>query len=102
MGYLMADAAVRVLEQMKAPTREAMVEAARNMNKVELGLLYPGITMTTKAGVDNFPIEAMQALPFRRGEAYEPIGKSNRLRGPHARLRAEFIGAYNVVAANQL
>ena len=50
MGYLMADGVVKVLEQMKAPTREAMMEAARNMNKVELGLLYPGITMTTKAG----------------------------------------------------
>src|SRR5262249_31897122 len=59
MGYLMADAAVKVLEQMKAPTREAMMEATRNMSKVELGLLYPGITMTTKASVDNFPIEAM-------------------------------------------
>ena len=64
---------VKVLEQMKAPTREAMMEAARNMNKVELGLLYPGITMTTKAG-DNFPIEAMQLFQFN-GEAYQPVGK---------------------------
>ena len=29
---------------MKAPTREAMLAAARNMKKVELGLLYPGIS----------------------------------------------------------
>ena len=74
MGYLMADGVVKVLEQMKAPTREAMMEAARNMNKVELGLLYPGITMTTKAGSDNFPIEAMQLFQFD-GEAYRPVGK---------------------------
>ncbi len=74
MGYLMADGVVKVLEQMKAPTREAMMEAARNMNKVELGLLYPGITMTTKAGQDNFPIEAMQLFQFD-GEAYKPVGK---------------------------
>ena len=73
MGYLIADGVVKVLEQMKAPTREAMMQAARNMNKVELGLLYPGITMTTKAG-DNFPIEAMQLFQFN-GEAYQPVGK---------------------------
>jgi branched-chain amino acid transport system substrate-binding protein len=85
MGYLMADAAVKVLEQMKAPTREAMMEASRNMNKVELGLLYPGITMTTKAGVDNFPIEAMQLFQFN-GEAYEPIGKLIDYEGRTPRL----------------
>jgi hypothetical protein len=44
------------------------------MTKVELGLLYPGITMTTKAGSDNFPIEAMQLFQFD-GEAYKPVGK---------------------------
>jgi branched-chain amino acid transport system substrate-binding protein len=74
MGYLMADGVVKVLEQMKTPTREAMMDATRNMNKVELGLLYPGITMTTKAGSDNFPIEAMQLFQFD-GEAYKPVGK---------------------------
>jgi ABC-type branched-subunit amino acid transport system substrate-binding protein len=74
MGYLMADGVVKVLEQMKTPTREAMMEAVRNMNKVELGLLYPGITMTTKAGADNFPIEAMQLFQFD-GEGYKPVGK---------------------------
>jgi ABC-type branched-subunit amino acid transport system substrate-binding protein len=74
MGYLMADGVVKLLEQMEAPTREAMMAAARNMNKVELGLLYPGITMSTKAGADNFPIEAMQLFQFD-GEAYKPVGK---------------------------
>ena len=74
MGYLMADGVVKVLEQMKAPTREAMMETVRNMNKVELGLLYPGITMTTRAGEDNFPIEAMQLFQFD-GEGYKPVGK---------------------------
>jgi len=74
MGYLIADGVVKVLEKMKAPTREAMMESARNMSKVELGLLYPGITMTTKAGADNFPIEAMQLFQFN-GEAYAPVGK---------------------------
>jgi ABC-type branched-subunit amino acid transport system substrate-binding protein len=74
MGYLMADGVVKVLELMKAPTREAMMQAVRNMTKVELGLLYPGISMTTRAGADNFPIEAMQLFQFD-GEAYKPVGK---------------------------
>jgi len=74
MGYLMADGVVKVLERMKAPTRDAMMSVVRNMDKIELGLLYPGITMTTKAGSDNFPIEAMQLFQFD-GEAYKPVGK---------------------------
>src|SRR5262245_20987690 len=37
MGYLMGDAAVKVMERMKAPTRKAMLEAARSMQNVELG-----------------------------------------------------------------
>src|SRR3954453_2166623 len=74
MGYLMADGVVKVLELMKAPTRDAMMSGVPNMHKIELGLLYPGITMSTKAGTDNFPIEAMQLFQFD-GEAYKPVGK---------------------------
>lgn len=74
MGYLMADGVVKVLERMKAPTRDAMMGVVRNMDKIQLGLLYPGITMTTKTGSDNFPIEAMQLFQFD-GEAYKPVGK---------------------------
>jgi ABC-type branched-subunit amino acid transport system substrate-binding protein len=74
MGYLMADGVVKVLEQMKAPTRDEMMRVARNMDKIQLGLLYPGITMSTKPATDNFPIEAMQLFQFD-GQAYKPIGK---------------------------
>ena len=72
MGYLMGDAAIRVLEGMKEPTREAMLATARNMEGIELGLLYPGIKLTTRPG-DQFPIEAMQLFQFD-GEAYQPVG----------------------------
>ena len=41
MGYLMADGVVKVLQHMKQPTREAMLEAARNMKGVQLDLLFP-------------------------------------------------------------
>jgi ABC-type branched-subunit amino acid transport system substrate-binding protein len=73
MGYTIADGVVKVLEAMKEPTRDAFLKAARNMKNVELGLLYPGIKMTTGPG-DQFPIEAMQLFQFN-GEAYEPVGK---------------------------
>lgn len=73
MGYLMADATVKVLERMKEPTRAAMLAAARNLQNVELGLLYPGIKLNTGPG-DQFPIEAMQLFQFD-GEAYRPVGK---------------------------
>jgi branched-chain amino acid transport system substrate-binding protein len=74
MGYLIADAMVKVLQQTKEPTREAVLASARNMTNVELGLLYPGIRLNTKSGVDQFPIEAMQLFQFD-GEAYKPVGK---------------------------
>jgi branched-chain amino acid transport system substrate-binding protein len=73
MDYLMGDAAVKVMERMKAPTRKAMLEAARSMQNVELGLLYPGIKLNTGPG-DQFPIEAMQLFQFD-GEAYRPVGE---------------------------
>jgi branched-chain amino acid transport system substrate-binding protein len=74
MGYVIADAMVKVLENMKTPTHEALLASARNMHDIELGLLYPGIKLNTKEGVDQFPIEAMQLFQFD-GTAYKPVGK---------------------------
>jgi hypothetical protein len=62
-----------VLEQMKQPTRQEMMAVARNLDHVSLDLLLPGITLTTKAGSDSFPIESMQLFRFD-GTAYVPIG----------------------------
>jgi ABC-type branched-subunit amino acid transport system substrate-binding protein len=73
MGYTIAEAVVAVLQTMKQPTREAMLEAARNMHDVELSLLLPGIKLNTKGAEDPFPIEGMQLFAFK-GERYEPAG----------------------------
>ncbi len=73
MGYTIGEAAVHVLQAMKEPTRQAMMDAARNMDGVRASLLLPGIAMTTKAGVDGFPIESMQLFQFK-GDNYQPIG----------------------------
>jgi len=72
-GYAIGDALGRVLESMKAPTREAMMDAARNLDHVQLDLLLPGITLTTKSGEDVYPIESLQLFQFD-GAAYQPMG----------------------------
>ena len=73
MGYVIADAMVKVLENMKKPNREALLASARNLHDVKLGLLYPGITLNTSKG-DQFPIKSMQMFRFD-GKSYKPIGK---------------------------
>lgn len=80
IGYVTGDALVRVLEAMKQPTRQAMLDAARNMNKVELGLLLPGITLTTKGDADVYPIETLQLMRFD-GENYQPLGGVSSFEG---------------------
>ena len=73
IGYVTAEALVRVLETMREPTRQAMMNAAHNMNKVEIGLLLPGITLTTKGTADAYPIESLQLMRFD-GENYQAVG----------------------------
>jgi ABC-type branched-subunit amino acid transport system substrate-binding protein len=80
IGYVTGEALVRVLEAMKQPTRQAMLDAARNMNKVELGMLLPGITLTTKGDADVYPIETLQLMRFD-GENYQPIGGLSSFEG---------------------
>ena len=74
VGYLTGEALVRVLELMRQPTRQAMLDTARNLDKVELGMLLPGITLSTRAGADPYPIESLQLMRFD-GETYQPLGK---------------------------
>jgi len=85
MGYLIGEATVAVLQAMKAPTREAALEAARHMAHVELSLLLPGITLNTDGTADPFAIESMQLFTFK-GDGYTPTsgvigyeGKTPRL-----------------------
>jgi branched-chain amino acid transport system substrate-binding protein len=73
MGYTIAEGVVAVLQTMKQPTREAALEAARNMHDIELSLLLPGVKLNTNGTADAFPIEAMQLFVFK-GESYVPTG----------------------------
>jgi branched-chain amino acid transport system substrate-binding protein len=80
VGYAIGDGLVKVLESMKAPTREAMMDAARNLDHAQLDLLLPGITLTTKSGEDVYPIESLQLFQFD-GAAYQPLGEVISLEG---------------------
>jgi branched-chain amino acid transport system substrate-binding protein len=73
MGYMIADGVVAVLQDMKQPTREAMLEAARHMKGIQLDLLLPAIKLTTNGKDDPFPIEAMQVFVFK-GDGYIATG----------------------------
>lgn len=85
VGYITGEALVRVLEAMKQPTRRAMMDAAHNMNKVSIGLLLPGITLTTNGATgDIYPIESLQLFRFD-GEKYQPLGGVVSFEGRTAR-----------------
>ena len=53
----------KALQNMKAPTRKALVESVRDLKDVENSLLLPGIKINTSP-TDGFPIEAMQVMQF--------------------------------------
>lgn len=74
VGYLTGEALVRILELMRQPTRQSMMDTARNLDKVELGLLLSGVSLSTRAGTDPYPIESLQLIRFD-GENYQPVGK---------------------------
>jgi ABC-type branched-subunit amino acid transport system substrate-binding protein len=71
-GYGIGDALVQALEKLKQPTREELMKVVHNMDGWENPLLLGGIKMTTKAGSDIFPVEALQLYQFD-GQKYAPL-----------------------------
>jgi branched-chain amino acid transport system substrate-binding protein len=61
-GWAAAQTMAKALEQMKEPTRQAFMDAVRNMD-TELPILLPGIKVQTGPD-DGYPIEAMQIMRF--------------------------------------
>lgn len=72
-GYAIGDALVTALEHTQAPTREALMEAVRNMDGWDNPVLLDGITLRTTAGSDVYPIEALRLFQLD-GLEYRPIG----------------------------
>jgi branched-chain amino acid transport system substrate-binding protein len=59
-GWTVGAALYEVMELTQCPTREALMDAARHLDGVEVDMLLPGVTMTTNGEEDAFPLEAMQ------------------------------------------
>jgi branched-chain amino acid transport system substrate-binding protein len=71
-GWGAAQSMVTALKNMKEPTREAFMDAARHLNSTP-PILLPGIDVKTEDG-DGYPIEAMQIQRFN-GDRWELQGK---------------------------
>jgi branched-chain amino acid transport system substrate-binding protein len=61
-GWTAATTMAKALEQMKKPTRAALMDAVRNMT-LEQGTLLPGEKIETSPD-DGYPLEAMQIIKF--------------------------------------
>jgi branched-chain amino acid transport system substrate-binding protein len=71
-GWGAAQTMVTALKNMKEPTREAFMDAARHLDETP-PILLPGIEVKTGDG-DGYPIEAMQIQQFN-GQRWELQGK---------------------------
>jgi branched-chain amino acid transport system substrate-binding protein len=71
-GWTAASTMIEALKAMKEPTRDALMEAVRNMD-VEIPMLLPGVKVTTSGNDDGYPIQATQIMKFN-GENWELQG----------------------------
>ena len=62
-GWTAAATMVKALDDMKEPTRQALMESIRSMD-TEIPMLLPGIDVKMDGESDGFPIEAMQIMEF--------------------------------------
>jgi branched-chain amino acid transport system substrate-binding protein len=62
-GWLVGESIVQTLQKMSAPTRDALLEAAKHLDYTP-GLMLPGISVKTDGTTDPYPIEAMQIAQF--------------------------------------
>jgi len=72
-GWAVATTMIDALKAMKEPTREALMEAVRNMD-LEQPMLLPGVKVTTKGEEDGYPVQAVQIMQFN-GENWELQGE---------------------------
>lgn len=72
-GWFVCYATKYLFEQMKEPTRQAFMDAARSMKKQSFPLLLQGITLNTNGADDGYPIESIQISQFD-GVKFVPVG----------------------------
>ena len=66
MGAALTQSLVKVLEQVKEPTREAFMAELRKVDKQENDFLLPGITFNN-ASTNGYPITQMQIVVVEKG-----------------------------------
>jgi branched-chain amino acid transport system substrate-binding protein len=71
-GWTAASTMIEALRTMKAPDRESLMDAVRNMD-TDIPLLLPGIRAKTGPG-DGYPVQANQIIRFN-GEHWETQGE---------------------------
>jgi len=79
-GYLAAQLMVQVLKQCGDDlTRENVMRQAANVKNLELGMLLPGITITTSQ-TDYSPVDQMQMMRFdgERWQMFGPVISANQ------------------------
>ena len=72
-GWYACMATKAVLEQMKAPTRDAFMTSIRSLKNVKVPMMLNGITLNTDGVNDGYPIESVQISQFD-GTKFVPIG----------------------------
>ncbi len=72
-GWYACNATKSLFERMKEPTRQAFMDAARNMDHQKEPLLLNGITLSTNGVEDGYPIESVQISQFD-GVKFVPVG----------------------------
>ncbi|MGP4001042.1 ABC transporter substrate-binding protein [Streptomyces sp. 8N706] len=72
-GWAVASSLHKALDAMKCPTREGLRDAVQELKDVKVGMLLPGVTLTT-GPKDRFPIETMQLMRFK-GERWGLFGE---------------------------
>lgn len=80
------DALVRALEATKEPTREALMDAARHLDRAPSSMLAPGLSFTTDGDRDGFPLESGQLIRWD-GSAFQPVGDVVSYEGRTPRVR---------------
>lgn len=81
-GWTMGQLLQHVLETSPELTREAVMNTAWNLDDVEVGLLLPGITVTTGEG-DPYPIESLDLMTYN-GEYWDLDGNLRSFEGESA------------------
>ena len=72
-GWFVCYATKYLFEQMKQPTRQAFMDAARHIKNQKMPLLLNGIMLNTNGADDGYPIEAVQISQFD-GVKFNPVG----------------------------